>query len=48
MTTLGFKEKEFEEIGEIITEALMNCENQETIKTLKKRVNKLVKGIKKW
>lgn len=48
MTTLGFKEKEFEEIGEIITEALMNHENEETIKTLKKRVNKLVKGIKKW
>jgi len=48
MTTLGFKEKEFEEIGEIITEALMNHENEETIKTLKKRVMKLVKGIKKW
>ncbi len=48
MTTLGFKEKEFEEIGEIITEALMNRENEETIKTLKKRVMKLVKGIKKW
>lgn len=48
MTTLGFKEKEFEEIGEIITEALMDHENEEAIKTLKKRVNKLVKGIKKW
>lgn len=41
MTTRGFNEKEFEEVGEIISEALKNRNNPEKLKELKKKVIEL-------
>lgn len=38
MTTRGFKEKEFEEVGHIIAKALKNKDNKEILKELKKEV----------
>lgn len=38
MTTKGFKEKEFKEVGHIIAKALKNKDNQEVLKELKKEV----------
>ncbi len=38
MTTRGFKEKEFKEVGHIIAKALKNKDNQEVLKELKKEV----------
>lgn len=43
MTTKGFKEKEFKEIGEIIIKALKNKDNKEIINNLKKQVTHLVR-----
>ena len=41
MTTRGFNEKEFEEVGEIISEALKNRNDSKKLKELKKRVIEL-------
>ena len=41
MTTRGFNEKEFEEVGEIISEALKNRTNPKKLKELKKKVIEL-------
>lgn len=41
MTTRGFNEKEFEEVGEIISEALKNRTNLKKLKELKKKVIEL-------
>lgn len=41
MTTRGFNEKEFEEVGKIISEALKNRNNPEKLKELKKKVIEL-------
>lgn len=41
MTTRGFNEKEFEEVGEIISEALKNRNDSKKLKELKKRVFEL-------
>ena len=38
MTTRGFKEKEFEEVGHIIAKALKNKDDKEILKELKKEV----------
>lgn len=38
MTTRGFKEKEFEEVGHIVAKALKNKDNKEILKELKKEV----------
>lgn len=43
MTTKGFKEKEFEEVGEIISLALKNKNNNELLDQLKEKVLKLTK-----
>lgn len=45
MTTKGFKEKEFEEVGEIISLALKNHTNKKMLKELKKRVINLTNKI---
>ena len=41
MTTRGFKEKEFIKVGNIISKALMNCDNQEILDELSKEVLEL-------
>ena len=41
MTTRGFKEKEFIEVANIISEALKNKDNKKIMKGLRERVNKL-------
>ncbi|MDD2392088.1 MAG: serine hydroxymethyltransferase [Bacilli bacterium] len=41
MTTRGLKEEDFEEIGNIISEALINKDNNEILKQLKLRVQKI-------
>ena len=41
MTTRGFKEEEFTEIGEFISEALKNKDNEECLEQIKKKVIKL-------
>jgi glycine hydroxymethyltransferase len=46
MTTRGFSYIEFQEVGEIIVEALRNKENSEVLKKLKKRVKRLLGAAK--
>ena len=41
MTTRGFKEKEFIKVGNIISKALMNCDNREILDELSKEVLEL-------
>jgi glycine hydroxymethyltransferase len=46
MTTRGFSYIEFQEVGEIIVEALRNKDNSEVLKKLKKRVKRLLGAAK--
>ncbi len=45
MTTRGFKEKEFLEVGKIIATCLFNSENKEILEDLKKRVSNLCENF---
>ncbi len=45
MTTRGFKEKEFEEVGHIIATALKNPNDEKLLESLKNKVLKLVENL---
>ena len=45
MTTKGFKEKEFYQIGKIIAKALKNKDNQDILSKLRKEVLELTGGF---
>lgn len=46
MTTRGFKEKEFEQVADIIVKALQNLDNEEVLNSLKQEVLDLTKDFK--
>ncbi len=48
MTTRGFKEEDFEKVGQIIASALKNAENEEILNNLKNEVLKLTSKYPLW
>ena len=48
MTTRGFKEDEFRQVGEIIAKALKNPDNKELLDNLSKQVLELTSKYPLW